>query len=166
MDRCTGNATSTLGGGGGTKLFCSQALKTPNAATAKAARHATAPLRPAAPRALLLAGEHVGFMSLPQSFVLESSLRKKQLTAPPHKNSNNPLAGEPETENDAARGNFFANLVHDFTSVDATAPATTTRIYSNVQHVDTCDNAWGVADRGDFYNQLTRVFAGALPGAT
>jgi hypothetical protein len=25
-DRCTGTATSTFGGGGGTKVFCSQAL--------------------------------------------------------------------------------------------------------------------------------------------
>jgi hypothetical protein len=55
----------------------------------------------------LLAGEHVGFMSLPQSFVLESSLRKKQPATPSHKNSNNPLAGEPETENDAEREIFF-----------------------------------------------------------
>jgi hypothetical protein len=33
-----------MGGGGGTKVFCSQALKTPNAARAKAARQAVAPL--------------------------------------------------------------------------------------------------------------------------
>jgi hypothetical protein len=112
-DRCTGNATSTFGGGGGTKLFCSQALKTPNAATAKAARQATTPLRLAASTALLLAGEHVGFMSLPQSFVLESSLRKKQPTTPSHKNSNNPLAGEPETENDAER-EFFSTARSSF----------------------------------------------------
>jgi hypothetical protein len=34
---------------------------------------------------------------------LKGSLSRKQLSPPSHKNSNNPLAGEPETENDAAR---------------------------------------------------------------
>jgi hypothetical protein len=40
---------------------------------------------------------------------LKGSLCKKSLAAPFHKNSNNPLAGEPETENDAARENFSAS---------------------------------------------------------
>jgi hypothetical protein len=71
MDRCTGCATSTFGGGGGTKLFCSQALKTPNAATAKTVRHAIAPPCLAARCGLLHDGERIGFMSVPQSFVLE-----------------------------------------------------------------------------------------------
>jgi hypothetical protein len=41
MLRCTGNATSTFGGGGGTKLFCSHALNAPEANMAKAMREAT-----------------------------------------------------------------------------------------------------------------------------
>jgi hypothetical protein len=100
MARCTGNATSTFGGGGGTKLFCSQALRTPNAATAKTARAATAPLRLTTPCNLSRACERLGFMSVPQS--LERLYAKKQLTTASDKNSNKPLAGKPETENDAA----------------------------------------------------------------
>jgi hypothetical protein len=113
MDRCTGEATSIFGGGGGTKLFCSQALKTPNAAIAKTARHAIAPPCLTAPCGLLHAGERKDFMSRPQSFVLERLSPQKQLTPPFDKNSNNPLAGKPETENDAARffdGSFMISL--------------------------------------------------------
>jgi hypothetical protein len=42
MGRCKGTATSTLGGGGGTKLFCSQALKPTEAIMTKAIRGAGA----------------------------------------------------------------------------------------------------------------------------
>jgi hypothetical protein len=42
MARCTGNPTSTLGGGGGTKLFCSQALNATEANVTKAIREAMA----------------------------------------------------------------------------------------------------------------------------
>jgi hypothetical protein len=38
---------------------------------------------------------------------------------PPHENSNNPLAAEPETENDAAR--FFQRRIRIFTSDEAAA---------------------------------------------
>jgi ABC-type uncharacterized transport system YnjBCD ATPase subunit len=38
MARCTGGATSTFGGGGATKLFCSQALKLTKADMTKAER--------------------------------------------------------------------------------------------------------------------------------
>jgi hypothetical protein len=41
---CTGVATSTLGGGGGTKVFCSQALKAAAADMTKAMREAAAAL--------------------------------------------------------------------------------------------------------------------------
>src|SRR5262245_32824428 len=44
MLRCTGGATSTLAGGGGTKVFCSQALKTANAPTMNATRTTVAAL--------------------------------------------------------------------------------------------------------------------------
>jgi hypothetical protein len=50
---------------------------------------------------------------------------KEQLSPPSDKNSNNPLAGEPETENDAARDFFYAKHIPEFTSVEAAAPATT-----------------------------------------
>jgi hypothetical protein len=56
-DPCAGNATSTFGGGGGTKVFCSQALKTPNAARAKATRQTAALLFQAAQSGLKRAGE-------------------------------------------------------------------------------------------------------------
>jgi hypothetical protein len=41
-ERCTGTATSTFGGGGGTKLFCSQALKLIDTNMTKAIRGAVA----------------------------------------------------------------------------------------------------------------------------
>jgi hypothetical protein len=65
--RCTGGATSTFGGGGGTKLFCSQALNATNAVMAKATRQALAARARAAPWSLLHAGKRVGFISVPQS---------------------------------------------------------------------------------------------------
>jgi hypothetical protein len=40
IDFCAGVATSTFGGGGGTKVFCSQALNAANADKANAARKA------------------------------------------------------------------------------------------------------------------------------
>jgi hypothetical protein len=66
--RCTGTATSTFGGGGGTKLFCSQALNTPNAAMAKTARHAIAPLCLKVSYGLLHASER-------SDFILRASIR-------------------------------------------------------------------------------------------
>src|ERR1700737_3205820 len=43
MDRCTGTPTSTLGGGGGTKLFCSQALNATHANSTNKLRDAVTP---------------------------------------------------------------------------------------------------------------------------
>src|ERR1700730_15494767 len=40
MDFCAGNPTSTFGGGGGTKLFCSQALNAPHTSTTRMTREA------------------------------------------------------------------------------------------------------------------------------
>jgi hypothetical protein len=64
MARCTGAATSTFGGGGGTKLFCSQALNATHANIAKQAGK-IAVACPALPFGLMNAGERVGFISLP-----------------------------------------------------------------------------------------------------
>jgi len=61
-DRCTGTATSTFGGGGGTKVFCSQALKMPNAAMASAARQTEDAPCPMVRCRLGRAGERVGFI--------------------------------------------------------------------------------------------------------
>jgi hypothetical protein len=60
--RCTGTATSTFAGGGGTKVFCSQALKMPIAAMANAARRTEAPPRPMVRRGQGRAGERMGFI--------------------------------------------------------------------------------------------------------
>jgi hypothetical protein len=55
------------------------------------------------------AGERIGFMFRASLVLfLKASLRRRQLRPPSHKNSNNPLAGEPETENDDARENLGA----------------------------------------------------------
>jgi hypothetical protein len=61
-------------------------------------------------------------------FVLQSAFYSNYGVRPSHKNSNNPLAGEPETENDAARVISHRQSFMIFTSVAAAAPATTTRI--------------------------------------
>jgi hypothetical protein len=85
MLRCTGVATSTFGGGGGTKLFCSQALKTPNAAMAKSARHAMAPLRLKASCGLLHASERSDFiLRASVRFVLFCNRRSIQIVAFDH----------------------------------------------------------------------------------
>jgi hypothetical protein len=61
---------------------------------------------------------------------------------------------------------IFRQSVRDFPSVAAAAPATTKRIYSNDQHVDTFGNAWGVDDSGDIRNCGTASCASAEPGTT
>src|SRR3954451_12899028 len=77
---------------------------------------------------------------------------------PSHKSSNNPLAVEPETENDIARGKLFRRLTHNSNSIEAAALATATRIYSNDQHVDTCGDAWSGDDSRDFDYCRTCLF--------
>src|SRR5882757_10349910 len=89
MAFCTGIATSTLGAGGGTKVFCSQALNAANAIVTRARR-----------KAAEACCKRKGFISVPQSnLVLEGACSKKACRHPI--NSNNPLAVKPETENDA-----------------------------------------------------------------
>jgi hypothetical protein len=98
MGRCTGTATSTFGGGGGTKLFCSQALKAMEAIMAKAIRGAAT-----------ACCERVSFIfPCPNRFSLANAFYSESGFRPSDKSSNNPLAVEPETENDIARGSYFA----------------------------------------------------------
>jgi hypothetical protein len=91
MVRCTGTPTSTLGGGGGTKLFCSQALNATHANMTKRLRdiaHAFC--------------ECEAIILVPRScLVLETHWFGRKFS--PSMNTNNPLAVEPETENDAGR---------------------------------------------------------------
>ncbi|WFU20790.1 hypothetical protein [Bradyrhizobium sp. CB3481] len=60
--RCTGVITSTFAGGGGTKVFCSQALKTAIATIAKPARLIVAPFCAAVPHDSGRAGEREAFI--------------------------------------------------------------------------------------------------------
>jgi hypothetical protein len=117
MLRCTGTPTSTLGGGGGTKLFCSQALKVTNANMTKAKRRAsTIPCR-TLPSEVVHAGECIGIIPVPQfRFALQTLFRRKSSSP---LNSNNPLAVEPETENDAPAKNFCSRPIDNFTSQDS-----------------------------------------------
>jgi hypothetical protein len=82
---CTGNPTSTFGGGGGTKLFCSQPVSKTKAAMAKHRRQAFAAPGLAAPSGLQHAGERVGFIPVPQSVLFSkgSLIQKEALLATP-----------------------------------------------------------------------------------
>ncbi|WP_249734285.1 hypothetical protein [Bradyrhizobium sp. sGM-13] len=83
--RCTGSATSTFGGGGGTKVFCSQALNIAIAASAKAARQAAAPLCAAVRCDLKRAGEREAFILVPQSVLFRKRLIRKSAFRHPMK---------------------------------------------------------------------------------
>jgi hypothetical protein len=56
----------------------------------------------------MLANAQASF-SVPQLLFRTGSLFRKNGLPPSHKNSNNPLAVEPETENDAPRLIFFCS---------------------------------------------------------
>jgi hypothetical protein len=100
--RCAGIPTSTFGGGGGTKLFWSHPLRAMNADRPKAKRDTAADLFG---RLFgLMLGEPAGFISVPRSSY-SRELRSEE-DFPPSENSNNPLAVEPESENDADRKNL------------------------------------------------------------
>jgi hypothetical protein len=91
MVRCTGTPTSTFGGGGGTKLFCSQALNATHANMTKKLRDTASAFC-----------ECEGMMPVPQScLLLEAHWFGRKFS--PAMNTNNPLAVEPETENDGGR---------------------------------------------------------------
>jgi hypothetical protein len=101
--RCTGTPTSTFGGGGGTKLFCSQALSATNADMAKTILETAAALCLTALFSPVHAGERAGFIPcLIQSCCSASFLFED---FPRCSNSNNLLAVELEKENDATE--FF-----------------------------------------------------------
>src|ERR1700733_15217090 len=92
-----GRPTSTFGGGGGTKLFCSQPPSAANAVMMTAVR-AMAPCL-MRPFGAAQADERGSFISLPQLFRFSEGL-------PQFKDSNNPLAVELERENDPGRETF------------------------------------------------------------
>jgi hypothetical protein len=81
---CIGNPTSTFGGGGGTKLFCSQPLNATNADRAKDTRQAVATLCLTALFRPMDAGERIGFIPVPQFVLFEKSsfVRKKAVGYP------------------------------------------------------------------------------------
>ncbi|WP_349631100.1 hypothetical protein [Bradyrhizobium jicamae] len=105
IERCTGSATSTFGGGGGTKLFCSQALKVANA-NATNTRRAGLVFRS---RTKLFSMDFADLESVDVRACLMSRPRVKMLSKTAiaarrssfAMNSNNLLAVEPESENDA-----------------------------------------------------------------
>src|SRR5262245_49832806 len=109
----TGVATSTFGGGGGTKVFCSQALKVANAIVTSVMREAVTNF---------CARE--GFIQVPHSFSKSrrfKSIQQGLFRRTSH--SNNPLAVEPETENDGSRESCSASKSRVRDSVEAAAPA-------------------------------------------
>jgi hypothetical protein len=81
----TGKPTSTFGGGGGTKLFCSQPLKAVNANNAKAMCETTMAPCPVRPFGAAHTGKRGDFISIPNS-----SWPRKGI--PQFNDSNNPLA--------------------------------------------------------------------------
>jgi hypothetical protein len=48
---------------------------------------------------------------VPQLVCSEKCLFRNRRSAPPHENSNNPLAVKPESENDARRYNFYCEIL-------------------------------------------------------
>jgi hypothetical protein len=93
---------------------------------------------------------------------LQQAFYSEPVVPPSHKSSNNLLAVEPETENDIAQKLFPRH--HDFLRLKRQLFATTTRIYSNDQHVETCGDAWCRDDGGNFRWRCTCLLAGTDPG--
>jgi hypothetical protein len=77
----------------------------PIATIAKPARQAAAPRCAAVPYGLKRAGEREAFIFRAPIGLFWKRHYSKTGFPPPHENSNNPLAAEPESENDASR--FF-----------------------------------------------------------
>jgi hypothetical protein len=153
-----------LTGGGGTKVFCSQALKKAVATIAKPARRIVALFCAAAPHDFERAGEREAFIfRAPIGFVLEKAYSEIGFL-PPHENSNNPLAAEPESENDATR--FFIKTLSISHFGWSGGFRHGKRIYSNDQDIDARENAASAADGSDIRDRGTRISAGADPGAT
>src|ERR1700754_2362649 len=114
MLRCTGVATSTFGGGGGTKVFCSQPLKLAKMASRNPIRNsgATTERRPSSnPQQ---ADERASFIPVHQfNLPRKEAFIRRSLSRAFH--SNNWLAVEPETENDTARQNCCTRLFQERT---------------------------------------------------
>jgi hypothetical protein len=75
---CTGNPTSTFGGGGGTKLFCSQALNATHTAMARDMRAIAAAPCLAVRCGLMHAGGRIGFISVTQFVFSGKGFMRKQ----------------------------------------------------------------------------------------
>jgi hypothetical protein len=73
------------------------------AATANTARPIEAPPCPIVRCGQERAGERMGFIFRASIVLFRNCLFRKRRAAPPHENSNNPLAVKPESENDADR---------------------------------------------------------------
>jgi hypothetical protein len=106
----TGTPTSTFGGGGGTKLFCSQAVNATNGnmtmvVRKKELRKPVAAVCRWAPAGLAHLGERASFITEPHSFYSKQGVFRRKSFRDAI-NSNNPLAVEPETENDLAGEDF------------------------------------------------------------
>jgi hypothetical protein len=104
MGCCTGTLTSTFGGGGGTKLFCSQPVSAANADSTKTIRPPARALCPRLPFSPAQPDEREGFISLPYSSWLRKGFAREGFSR--SKPSKHPLAVELETENDAGGENF------------------------------------------------------------
>jgi len=107
----TGTPTSTFGGGGGTKLFCSHALKVTNADKARATRQTAMAFRLALPFNLMPVSECVGFIPAPQLILFWRRLFGETLFRL-LMNSNNSLAVKPERENDRIAKIFCRPLLN------------------------------------------------------
>jgi AraC-like DNA-binding protein len=81
MLRWIGTPTSTFGGGGGTKLFCSQAASVTNARMATVPRRAAVAFRLALSFNLIEVSERVGFIPLPQFILFWRRLFGETLSA-------------------------------------------------------------------------------------
>src|SRR5689334_3345874 len=101
MLRCTGMATSTFGGGGGTKVFCSQPLKPTKAESRKPIRNRGVTAGRAPWFDPQQADGRASFISVHQfNLPRKEAFIRRRLSRCIH--SNNWLAAEPETENDTA----------------------------------------------------------------
>ena len=103
--RCTGVLTSTFAGGGGTKVFCSQAVSVKSANAASKTRGAVCALHLKMAIGAVCNIGHAGFIQTPRL-----KFERKQKARPRYVNSNNPLAAELKSENDGCRRLFQENF--------------------------------------------------------
>jgi hypothetical protein len=77
--RCTGNATSTLAGGGGTKLFCSQAVSVTSVDMARSAREVVCALHLVPAKNSEIDVGQAGFIQMPRLMVFSEKMAGKEL---------------------------------------------------------------------------------------